>query len=1484
MDRIAIVFVNKVMAYGISITGTEGDTLAAMRKMSVSLSPSDLLRGRIRINRIFLEDGCFNLIQEGPGKYNNINRIFGTHPKPDSLKKPFRLPDMQVEEITLRNLAFSLINPAKDTVPVKEGCMNFKNMRLRDIDARINRVEIADNRITCRIRDLSCHDHSGYMLQSMSGYFSFDSTMSRLENMHLIDSWSEINAGYLSLGYSCGKDFQDFVHKVTLGADFKNSTLDFRSIGVFAQSLRDNTLKINLTGKIDGTVSRLSTYNLHVTSGEHTDLNLSTTISGLPDIRNTNFNVTMKSVSTSPRELMEIISGFSGNKVGTPSVIPDTKLTLSGTAYGSISDLFSIGALSSEEIGTIGYEADLNGSNGGHSLHTSLWAEDLDIGKILGKNILGRVDMTSRLSARLPGKQSDSSISADIEFIDISSMTVKGYKYRDITLTGSLADSTADIRLVSHDRAIPMMFQGIVSVDGRKCPDRIRIFMDIPYADMLAMNLVDKGTVATAGVTASADLRFTDRSILGNVLLDNISYANDNGQYHIDSIYVRSALSENRHTITLRSPILQAGYTSTDSPARLMDRLKMSIKSPATEGFLSIDTSLTSGKNGYYNFFLRTFDMSQICDIIMPGLYIADSTTIRMKLDESNLLDIGLQSSAVTLRNSKGKNYMLEGLSLEAGNRNGSLRSVLAVDRINSGAVNLSHTALSLVGENDSLRLNLGFHNGDTTMLDLSAMIRAWKDRKGQLMADIAVDSSSFNIRNHLWELSPATLTVRPKAYTINGLRLCSGNDSLQVTGAIADNPDSKLSISLANFDLNLLNSFTGGKLDLKGKLSGKADLYNFFSNLGASMEIKGDSLSLKGEDIGRLSVLSRRDMARNRFNLLINNYVGETNPINISGYFIPERSYLDLDMTFQDMRMRILSPFLSDFVSVTDGRLSGEIGVTGQLGKLMLSSDNSRIDSLALTPVFTKVPYTISGPLSINARSISLDSLSITDPDGSKAMLTGNITHDFFKNFYLEAGMTFDNFKVLNTQEWDNEKFYGNASASGMITISGYTDNLVVDAQVTTAGNSSVHVPLSSSSSASTSDLISYTDFRINPDSAAVSDGTTDGIPVRTRKGNVEIRATAGITQGTELLIEMDKQLGEVLRCSGNGNINLTLNPSRNLFDIRGDYTISEGSYHFVLSIQSRDFIIDEGGTISFNGDFRNTNLNIGATYRTKASISTLIADTTSVGNRRNVDCGIHLQGPLSNPELSFTIDIPDLDPITKGQVESALSTPDKIQKQFMALLISGSFVPDQQSGIINNSTILYSNASEILSNQFNNIFRQLDIPLDLGLNYQPGSTGGSWGMVDVAVSYQAFNNRLIINGNVGNDETSSNWAGDFDAEIKVDRQGKLRVTLFTRSADTYSNYLDNTQRSGFGITYQDEFDTFGDFWRNLFLSRKRREQYELQLLKEAEEELEKEAAEANIVKEEVLKPRENPMNFLEETGSVEYQEEEGDVKAEQP
>ena len=268
-------------------------------------------------------------------------------------------------------------------------------------------------------------------------------------------------------------------------------------------------------------------------------------------------------------------------------------------------------------------------------------------------------------------------------------------------------------------------------------------------------------------------------------------------------------------------------------------------------------------------------------------------------------------------------------------------------------------------------------------------------------------------------------------------------------------------------------------------------------------------------------------------------------------------------------------------------------------------------------------------------------------------------------------------------------------------------------------------------------------------------------------------------------------------------------------------------------MGLASRDFSIQEGSSVRFNGDIMESTLDIDAVYNTKASLSTLIADTTSVANRRNVECGISITDKLSNPRLGFSINIPDLDPTVQSRVESALSTEDKVQKQFLSLIISNSFLPDEQSGVVNNASVLYSNVAEIMSNQLNNIFQKLDIPLDLGLSYQPNEKGND--IFDVAVSTQLFNNRVIVNGNIGNRQynsgnSNSDVVGDLDIEIKLTRSGALRLNLFSHSADEYTNYLDNSQRNGVGITYQKEFDRIDTFFKNLFTSRKKREEAERQ------------------------------------------------------
>ncbi|HIZ87020.1 MAG TPA: translocation/assembly module TamB [Candidatus Coprenecus pullistercoris] len=1464
------------MAYDVSIIGTPGDTLAAVSKLSVTIAPGDLLRGRITVNRVFLENGCFNFVKEGEGRYSNINRILNFEPKPDSLRRPVRLPDMSVRELTLRNMRFSMVNPAKDTAGLTPGRINFRNMHVSSINARLNRIRIQDNTIRCRIRDICADEISGYRLEALSGDFFLGPDESRIDGLRLMDSYSDIRAGYLSFGYQGKNDLKDFVHKIRLGADFQGASLDFRSLGFFAEGLRDNGLRLTVSGEVKGPVCDLGSDDLAVQSGDSTDIRLRARITGLPDIENTVFDVGIERAVTVSGDISDIVSDFSGKDNGLASLFEGTLLTLNASAYGTLHDMHSEGSLVSS-AGMLSYNAGINGSvhRNGMRVYGSLSAESLDIGNMISNNMLGETDLRAGFRAIIRSRQQGGT-EADLDSIIISRLTVKGYEYRDIAITGKMRNQMADIRLVSHDLAFPTMFQGIVNMDEDNRPERVRIFMDVPYADLISMNIVNDGDISTLGITANADLRLTDKSILGSVLLDNISYANDNGDFHLDSLYVRSAIMEGKHIVSVKSPVLHADYSSTDSPARLAERFKASVRGKALAGLLDIDTSITNHPDGHYNFHLQTYDVSDICGVMFPGLDIADNTTLDVMLSDDNTMDVKLKSSSVHFMTKAGKEYSVDGLLLSASNPDSVLNGLLSVGRISSGGMIMDNVNL-FVGEMDStMRIRLSFNNADTTYLDFSSDAVLGRNRQGRLLADIGINSSEVNIRGHRWLLPPSSVHISGRYCNIENFRLVGDNNELRIDGIISEDPESKLSVSLDNMGLSVLNSFTRSDLGLDGYLSGDADLYNFFDKVSASMKITGENLSIFGKDLGNLTLLSRRDINRDRFNVLINNYIDGRNPINVSGYYVPGRNYMNMDMSLSGLSLEYLSPILNNILSVDSGTLSGNILITGQPDRIMLSSDNTRIDSVMIKPSYTQVPYMISGPITMNQRSIGLNGISITDPRGSKAVLNGSITHSSFRDMYLDATLSFNDLMCLNTKEKDNSKFYGSAFASGSVAISGYTDDLLIDADVRTEDNSAIHIPLSSSSFAATTDLISYTDFRIPEDSAVTADGSLkSGNTKKKNSRNLEIRARADIDQGTELLIEMNKQLGDILRCTGDGEIELNLNPSRNITDLRGDYTIADGSYHFAMSIQSRDFTLNEGGTISFNGDFKNTVLNVGATYSTKASISTLIADTTSVGNRRTVNCGIQLQGSLSNPELSFTIDIPDLDPITKGRVEGALSTPDKVQKQFLALLISGSFVPDEQSGIVNNSTILYSNASEILSNQFNNIFRQLDIPLDLGLNYQPGVGTGGKDMFDVAISYQAFNNRLIINGNVGNSETSSNWAGDFDAEIKVDKQGKLRITLFTRSADSYSNYLDNTQRSGLGITYQDEFDTFGDFWRNIFFSRKRKEQYELELMREAEEELEREAAEANIVKENVQKPREDPFNFLEDSGYTEYSEE---------
>ena len=437
-------------------------------------------------------------------------------------------------------------------------------------------------------------------------------------------------------------------------------------------------------------------------------------------------------------------------------------------------------------------------------------------------------------------------------------------------------------------------------------------------------------------------------------------------------------------------------------------------------------------------------------------------------------------------------------------------------------------------------------------------------------------------------------------------------------------------------------------------------------------------------------------------------------------------------------------------------------------------------------------------------------------------------------KDIALDARLSLSNLMFLGNSSGD---IYGDLYASGNIWLSGNPGNISIDADVFTNKAGSVHVSLGGASSASVGDLLTFTDHsesRIDPYELMLMEILQQAAAIKKESAtNIMARARINATPELEAVLELDNSGENFLTARGSGLLNVEFNSGRKQVDVTGDYNISNGKYHFALpGIVSKNFNINSGSSIKFGGGLANSELDIDAIYTIRTDINKLMADTSSVATRRMVNCGISITDKLSSPKLGFSIDIPDLDPTTKSEVESALNTEDKVQKQFLSLVITGGFIENEQTGIINNTNLVFSNVSEMMSRQLSNLLNRMDIPVDLGVGYQQNSSGTN--LYDVSVSTELFDNRVEVRGSFGNRQysTSNNpngdMVGDLDIDVKLDRPGELRLNLFSHSADEYTSYLDYSQRNGVGITYQKEFNKWSDFVRSLFRSRKKRQQME--------------------------------------------------------
>lgn len=1427
IGRVYYVFFNKLILNDVHVLYNKKDTLINCKKLSVSFSAKHLISGKFRFKKVQLYDGVFNMLIED-GKSSNLARVFRLSGK----KNPedttaFRL-DLVANEIKLTNFRFTYKSPFSSTSDHGKDFIDFSDLSLSDINAEIKHVRYDKDTLMADINYIRFAEKSGFTVKNMNTHLKLSPNEARFDDLYLFDGNTELKANHFSMHYKSMRDFKEFTRKVFMEMDLDNSYLNFITLWKFAPSLTDNRLSFYATGLISGTIANLSTKGLKVTSESGLSyIDLDARISGLPRSAETMAFIDINNCTTTSLDIARIISTIKSSKPikAIESLSPLVKYNFKGRLAGLLNDFVANGNLTSN-IGNVYVDMLLrqNKKEKGMDLQGKLRTENFNVGLLINNKSIGKLTQSSTMSALLRDENSGGS-KFYIDSVSIKELEFNNYPFRNINATGSYVNDIFNGKIICHDPNLDFLFQGIFGLSAKK-DSYYDFYADIAYADLAALKIDKRDNISVVSFKTLANFTQSLKGdIIGVINVKSLDFKNSKGDYSIGDISIQSASNQSDFTISLKSSFAEATYSGSDFLTKFIDKiLNTTVYKHASALLQKKDGYTYDDKPKKYKLNVSFYDSRAISELIMPGFFISANSTLMAEVDEQNQLGIELKSNRIAFRQNYASNLLLKVRSTDSG-----LLSSIVSDKFVFTGTNLDSSKIDITAKDNNVGVAINFSNkGEMqNLLNFSSniVISRSVDKRTPHFG-ITINPSRLVFNNQEWSFAKSDIHVQDSTYDFNNFRLFNKDQELFIDGKISDNIRDSLNIRLKNFDIAPVNLFIHKPFNLGGNFSGVASIVDVYNNPQLLIDLKGKGVKAVEKEVGDLLILSKWDNYNRHFNVSVKSYLGENTPLDVTGTYKPKDGSVDLKAKLDNMLVAYFEPFLSDIVSQTSGGVTGDLHLTGNLKKLSLTSKNAVANDVGFTVNFTKVGYTINGPLLVSEKGLRANNVIIKDRFGNTGQVNGGIYYDHFYNLGFNTSINFSNLESLNTKESDNASFYGSAFGTGSIDITGSIQKIMMDINATSNRGTVIHIPLQSTSEASGSDLLRF----VEPPKVKILNeyGFMEvNNEQKTKKSSeLDVKLKINITSDAAMMIEIDKSVGDIITGYGTGLVSLEINPSKDIFSIYGDYLIDRGHYKFVLQgLFNRDFTIHQGGNIGFNGDIYRTNLNLTASYRAKASINTLISDTSSVGNRRNVDCLIKMSGPLLNPNLSFGIDIPDLDPITKSRVDAALNTEDKVIKQVMSILVSGSFIPDIQSSIVNNSTLLYSNATEILSNQINKIFTQLAIPLDLSFNYQPGQNGRD--IFDAAVSAQLFNNKVIVNGNIGSSKylnKQGSVVGDIDVEIKLDEKGRFRAKAFSHSADQFSNYLDYSQRSGLGLVYQEEFNSFRELLNSIFMSKRKR------------------------------------------------------------
>ena len=1265
---------------------------------------------------------------------------------------------------------------------------------------------ILGKNITASITALNFKDSRGATLKNLQTNFSYSLTQMKFDELK-IKSKNSLIVGTLQFDYNRA-DFEDFSNKVKVSGFFKNSNLDLEELNVFYNEF-GSFQKAVLNTAFSGTLNNLIFDTFNLKTSRNTSVNGKLKFKNLfnSTVNSFEMDADFKSISSTYTDLKAVLPRVLGASISS-SFEALGRFDIQGTAKVSKQTIETVMDIETE-LGALFVDLNLDQIE---SLDNALYVgqvqfTDFDMGRFIKEPKMGLISSNLNVEGRGFNKET---INSNIKG-KFDSFTFQNYIYSDLEVSGVVKNKIFNGQLNITDPNLEFSFEGLV--DFSENENIYDFSATIPHANLNALNFVKRDRISVLNGQVIMDMRGTSiDDVYGTIKFKNTLYQNQNDSYNFKDFEITSSFDANsERTIRVNSPEIVQGNLKGKFVIKEVPNL-------LRNAFGDIYTKYKPyqvNDSQYFNFNFKIYN--KIVEIFSSQLKLGSNTFTKGRVESDP------KNFKLTFRspNIKLEDFFARQIEVQLINDNPLFNSYIEVDSLATPFYNASKFSLINVTLNDTLYVKSEFNGGKNSSDKFDLNLFYTIDDADKSV--VGIKKSYANFKNTPWLINGAqdkqNKIVFDRAFEeviFDNINMSYENEEVLLNAAIQGTQNKNITVEFKNVDLAKVTPEIKN-LKLGGNLNGQLNISQLESVYLPKSNLTIDNLALNDFNLGSFKAAIKGNQSLTNYDVNIALKEGDVESLSVVGLLdvSGENSELNLDINFDDLILNPLNPFGTDVITNIRGDISGFANVSGRLekpqieGRLTLNNGGLAIPYLNVDYEFVN-----NSTIKLREQSFIFEQALMVDTDyQSQVLLDGSISHNNFSNWSLDLNFESDRLLVLNTDEQDESIYYGTAFVDGSIDITGPTDQLFIEANVSTSEGTVFKIPLNDNEILAENSYIHF----LSPKEKSIQNSGQPLLEQDDIKG-LEMAFNMDVNDNAEIEIVLDKNTGSSILGRGNGSMLAQIN-TKGKFQMFGDFIVLSGIYNFSFGrIIQKKFKVVKDGTLGWDGNPLSADINIKALYDgISVNPSTLLDNPINQSIPAEVE--IHLTGQLEQPNLDFDVRFPSVNSTLNSELSDRLRDKDRRQFQALSLLATGAF----RSELTLGSQDAFGIVSDGVTNILNELFADDDNKVKLGIDVDLGETTPEYesdSRVGVTVSTKLSEN-VLINGKVGvpvGGVSETTVAGDFEVEVLLNEDRTLSLKFFNRenSIQNFGEQIGYTQ--GVGLSYNIEFDNLKELFEELF------------------------------------------------------------------